>query len=200
MKTPANYNSNWYLSAETLEPWSWQSIFSQEECEQIISLGKELPSETATVVKSLTTVDTGIRITNVSWIPTDNKHSWIFNRCADAVNHNNNQYFKFDLITIESLQFGAYDSIGSYYGKHRDIHATGGAGGHRKLSFSVQLSDPSTYEGGELHLNYMQDPIVAKKEQGVATFFPSYVLHEVTPVTSGIRYSLVGWVLGPRFK
>jgi len=31
-------------------------------------------------------------------------------------------------------------------------------------------------------------------------FFPSYTLHEVTPVTKGTRYTLVGWVHGPAFK
>jgi PKHD-type hydroxylase len=191
---------NWYINVDTVEPWSWEPIFTKEECEQIILLGKELPLETATVVKDVSIVDTTIRITNVSWIPSDNKHAWIFNRCAGAIDRNNNEYFKFDLIQLESLQFGAYDTVGSYYGKHRDCHSTSGSSGHRKLSFSVQLSDPDTYEGGDLQLHYQNDPIIAKKEQGVATFFPSYMLHEVTPVTSGIRYSLVGWVLGPRFK
>ena len=39
-----------------------------------------------------------------------------------------------------------------------------------------------------------------KREQGCCTVFPSYVLHQVTPVTKGTRYSLVAWIGGPDFK
>ena len=37
-------------------------------------------------------------------------------------------------------------------------------------------------------------------EKGMITFFPSWLIHDVTPVTQGTRYSLVGWVNGPNFK
>ena len=39
-----------------------------------------------------------------------------------------------------------------------------------------------------------------KKEQGTLILFPSYVLHEVKPVTKGERNSLVSWVTGKQFK
>ena len=48
---------------------------------------------------------------------------------------------------------------------------------------------------------YFSDtPNVAMKEQGTLTAFPSYVLHEVTPLTKGTRYSLVAWIGGKDFK
>ena len=31
-------------------------------------------------------------------------------------------------------------------------------------------------------------------------FFPSFLMHRVTPVKQGTRYSLVSWFLGPPFK
>jgi PKHD-type hydroxylase len=65
---------------------------------------------------------------------------------------------------------------------------------------SVQLSDPSDYEGGDLLLHISADPKKAPKNQGQVILFPSHTLHEVTPVTKGIRYSLVAWVTGPKFK
>ena len=40
----------------------------------------------------------------------------------------------------------------------------------------------------------------APKERGTVIAFPSYQLHRVTPVTAGIRKSLVAWVLGPDFR
>ena len=39
-----------------------------------------------------------------------------------------------------------------------------------------------------------------KKEQGILVLFPSYILHEVKPVTKGERNSLVAWVTGKQFK
>ena len=71
---------------------------------------------------------------------------------------------------------------------------------NRKLSFVLQLSDPSEYEGGELKLYNAYEPTTIKREKGLIVFFPSYTLHEVTPVTKGERYTLVGWVHGPAFK
>jgi PKHD-type hydroxylase len=62
------------------------------------------------------------------------------------------------------------------------------------------LSDPEEYEGGELLLKTSAFPIKTLNKKGTIIFFPSYVLHEVTPVTKGTRKTLVGWVLGPNFK
>jgi PKHD-type hydroxylase len=70
----------------------------------------------------------------------------------------------------------------------------------RKLSLTIQLSDPFSYNGGELHLFTGNEPTIIPKEQGKLISFPSYVLHEVTPVTKGERYSLVAWITGPQFK
>jgi predicted 2-oxoglutarate/Fe(II)-dependent dioxygenase YbiX len=55
----------------------------------------------------------------------------------------------------------------------------------RKLSFTVQLSEPEDYKGGDLCLYLGDKPEVMKKEQGFVALFPSYVLHEVKPVTQG---------------
>jgi predicted 2-oxoglutarate/Fe(II)-dependent dioxygenase YbiX len=70
----------------------------------------------------------------------------------------------------------------------------------RKLSFTVQLSEPEDYKGGDLCLYLGDKAEVMKKEQGFVALFPSYVLHEVKPVTSGTRYSLVSWITGKPFK
>lgn len=71
---------------------------------------------------------------------------------------------------------------------------------NRKLSMVIQLSDPSEYEGGELLLHLGNNPTRIERKKGLAVFFPSYILHEVTPVTKGERYSLVAWVHGKPFK
>jgi PKHD-type hydroxylase len=70
----------------------------------------------------------------------------------------------------------------------------------RKLSISIQLTDPNEYEGGELYLYDDDKGTVMDKTQGTLILFPSYVLHEVVPVTKGTRNSLVTWVTGKQFK
>jgi PKHD-type hydroxylase len=66
---------------------------------------------------------------------------------------------------------------------------------------SLLLSDPSEFEGGELQVKTDSDEaITLEATQGRAWFFPSWALHRVTPVTKGVRRSLVIWVGGPPFK
>ena len=71
---------------------------------------------------------------------------------------------------------------------------------NKKLSFVIQLSNSTDYEGGDLTLHLSDDPLVIPKKKGTICFFPSYVLHEVTKVTKGQRFSVVGWITGPQFK
>lgn len=71
----------------------------------------------------------------------------------------------------------------------------------RKLSFSLQLNGENDYKGGELEIEDNSSNVhVMEKEQGLLTIFDSRVRHRVSPITKGIRRSLVGWVVGPRWK
>ena len=83
---------------------------------------------------------------------------------------------------------------------HYDWHVDAGNGNvaTRKLSFTLQLSDPSTYEGCDLLVNDHATPITGSREQGSINFFPSYMTHKVTPIEKGVRYALVIWVHGSR--
>jgi PKHD-type hydroxylase len=71
-----------------------------------------------------------------------------------------------------------------------------------KLSVSLQLSDESEYEGGELQfLNTGQNSMyTAPKERGTIIIFDSRVKHRVRPIKKGARKSLVAWMVGPRWK
>ena len=76
----------------------------------------------------------------------------------------------------------------------------------RKLSFSLQLSDPTQYQGGDLQfltepaLNIKPQLFTAPTQQGTIIIFDPFIQHRVTPVKSGIRKSIVGWAIGPRWK
>jgi len=77
----------------------------------------------------------------------------------------------------------------------------------RKLSVTINLTLPGEYEGGNLKFDYGPHfegerfhECTQIRPQGSIIVFPSFQYHQVTPVTSGTRYSLVLWMLGPPFK
>ena len=131
------------------------------------------------------------------------EHAWLFNRIRDCTNAVNADWFRYDLIGFEGLQFTKYaygkDARPDFYSSHKDTALLPG-GTVRKLSFTIQLSDPETYEGGDVVLyNSLIDTANLSRALGSISFFPSYTIHEVTPVTRGVRHSLVGWACGPAF-
>lgn len=198
--TKQDSDNYWYLNTSDVVNYSWRTdVFSEEDLERISVIGKRLEKRRAETggagVHCLT-----MRRSFVSWISPNNITSWIFQKLTSAVIDSNNSFFNFDLTKIERLQFTYYNGEeNGFYNRHMDS-LYWNIPHNRKLSFVVQLSDPSEYEGGELVLHTGPEPIVIEKRKGLIVFFPSYILHEVTPVTKGERYSLVGWVHGPPFK
>ncbi|SVA53068.1 uncharacterized protein METZ01_LOCUS105922 [marine metagenome] len=67
----------------------------------------------------------------------------------------------------------------------------------RKLSMTLLLNDPSEFEGGDLQI---ANRSLIPMKQGHATIFASFLQHTVTPVTRGVRRSLVMWFGGEPFK
>jgi len=191
----------WYLKSKPTEYWCWNiNIFTPEELERIIVIGKRLKP-----IKAWTGLDprkdaSGHRKSLISWIKINSETEWIFKRISDIAMENNRQYWNFDLEKIETLQFTQYLSSeeGNYHA-HTDP-APWSLPHNRKLSMSLQLSDPNDYEGGELLLHLSHNPTVISKQKGMMVFFPSHTLHEVTPVTKGERYSLVAWIHGPNLR
>jgi PKHD-type hydroxylase len=110
----------------------------------------------------------------------------------------NAQYYRFDLTGFgEPVQLTQYDqSENGMYGWHQDY----GGGISRKLSLVLQLTDPAGYEGGNLQVMTTGNPVNVRKQRGLIAAFPSFVLHQVTPVTQGNRQSLVAWVSGNAFR
>ncbi len=64
----------------------------------------------------------------------------------------------------------------------------------------MELSEPNTYQGGELNLYVSENPIRLPRTRGSMNMFPSFILHEVTSITEGKRWALVGWVSGPQLR
>ena len=178
--------------------WTWrENVFTNADLDRIVALGEAQGMMDATVGSGA--VDT-YRSSNICWLATDDpEYDWIYATLAPLIQRVNAEHFNFDLTHILPLQFTRYDSeANGHYNAHLDL---GKQVPNRKLSFSLQLSDPYDHEGGTLQFPYNRtEPEQAPRARGKIIFFPSYMLHEVTPVTRGTRYSLVGWVAGPLFR
>lgn len=191
-------NTSWPFKVEEIHKYAfWEKAFSVEECEVIKSVGKQKGLIRGTIFKQ-ENLNNNYRDSEISWLyPSDNLE-FVFKKITDVITNLNQQFFKFELFgLIEGLQFTNYQAPGGKYGRHTD---RGFSCLIRKLSVSIQLDDPNNYEGGDLILYESEEGVSMKKEQGTVVVFPSYVMHEVTPVTKGERNSLVAWVTGPSFK
>lgn len=166
-------------------------------------------------------VNEKIRRSKNSWIPSTH---WISGFIWHYVQMANRKNFLYDISNIdnESLQYTHY-TIGDYYKWHSDgdvsnlykpISTTNNdleslkideqnkkIETVRKISFVLQLSDPSEYEGGNLQiLGEDGKSYFAPRSKGTVILFDSRAKHRVLKVTKGLRKSIVGWVVGPRWK
>ena len=90
-----------------------------------------------------------------------------------------------------------YRHGGDHYDWHVDIgHEVNGS---RKLSFTLQLSASSDYDGGDLEFLNASYDREALRQPGTIAVFPAYFAHRVTPVTRGERLALVGWMHGDSY-
>jgi len=190
----------------------WKAKLSKEECEKLIEEFDISSADEAEVGIILNTPagahqetkkyypDHSIRKTKINWVP----RSHIYNKIlGDYILKTNEILFHYDLTKYSSCQFARYN-VGDYYHFHQDAGALPEdfEKETRKLSMTVQLSDPDSYEGGQFYfyngmLKEDEPPI---QEQGSILVFDSKMWHRVSPVTKGVRYSLVSWSSGPPFK
>lgn len=178
---------------------TWTGGFTNEEINRIISIGDRLTLNNA-VVSGDSIFDRNIRDSRTGWISLNDDTQFLYDRLGYIARQLNGQFFDFDIWGFsEDLQYTIYDSNNSHYTWHVD-HGTSVSNSPRKLSLVLQLSDPCEYEGGDLEILNSSEPTKIHKEKGLVAAFPSYILHRVTPVTRGIRKTVVVWLTGPRFK
>jgi PKHD-type hydroxylase len=189
-------NSSWNFKTDQINLYAfWKNAFSKEECQTIINIAKNKG-----LIKGTTKGESDVRDSKISWLYPSDNIDWVFRRVTDIVLNLNERFFKFNLFGLnEGFQFTNYEAPSSKYGKHIDRAINIPV---RKLSISIQLTNPEEYEGGELKLYDGDDDKanIMDKTQGTLIIFPSYVLHEVMPVNKGERNSLVTWVTGKQFE
>jgi len=194
--------------------WVWNKGLPQHFCDEIIQHGNSFEQkegvtrETEVGATTLKKQQKKIRSNKVAWL----EDRWIYDQIVPFINDANKQAgWNFNWIRPESCQFTTYYGSGkNFYDWHLDMatkpYESGSCKGLlRKLSMVILLNNPSEFEGGKLQFDFRdkrkKEIIDAKFERaGSLVVFPSFLWHRVTPVTKGIRYSLVVWVCGESFK
>ena len=171
-----------------------QPIFTPKLCKEIIDLSTALKKERG---KTYGKVNKKLRQSTISWIPF-NKMELVYNDIHKLVQKINRNNFGFDRIQLtEQAQVTEYQKD-DFYGWHTDTNIEMELEPPvRKISITVLLNDPSEFEGGNLEIaNLTMNPM----QQGHAAIFASFLQHQITPITKGVRKSLVMWFGGEPFK
>ena len=105
-------------------------------------------------------------------------------------------HFHVRLSGVESFQFLLYRE-GDFYKRHADKNDRADTPAYikaRRVSIVIFLNDETVgYSGGTLRVWSLSGPNRVQGQTGKAVAFPSEMKHEVEPVQSGERYSIVSW-------
>ena len=191
--------------------WVFKKAFSKANCDKIIKAGLEQPKTKGLVSKA--ELKLKARNCYVSFVSQD----WIYallNPYIHMANKNANWNFQWDW--NEPVQFTAYTK-NQFYGWHADksnepyaadLENINMRNKIRKLSLTLQLTEPSEYEGGNFEFKWFDSnykngirKVLVKeaRELGSLIIFPSFMWHRITPIAKGKRQSLVNWSVGKPF-
>jgi len=140
-----------------------------------------------------------IRETKLNWLEPAHPMNKVL---LDYVLETNKKVWHYNLSKQTPCQLGKYE-VGSFFTWHQD-------GGYsymetevetRKLTAMMMVSAPGDFEGGEFEFYVGDSPYVRPpvSSQGSILVFDSHIWHRVKPVTKGVRYSLVSFIVGPAF-
>ena len=181
-------------------------IFTEEEITKIVDYCKSKGTEPGKVISQngLEEVADGYRKSDIKFHTCNQDTNWIFQRVFQATEFINENYYNFNLNGCDAFQYTEYNGKESKSDYHIDTILDPGEnfGQTRKLSLSICLSNHNKdYTGGDFHIvTNPQYPIVVEQQLGRCIFFPSFVMHGVTPILSGSRKALVFWFTGPKFQ
>ena len=220
----------------------YNKFFTERECDMIQAVADQMHLEPGLIGNNDRdpdadcdapggTNDNFIRQSDVKWIVHEAMPQEIHEKITKGINQANidgNWLHHWNY--IENHQYTIYNHrpdapvTGDFYTWHTDAgdpsREQSSGGGIRKISSTIQLSNPDEYEGG--HFQWIEptglfdklkstgsmqvdvDPYIktapfSAKERGTFIVFPSFVHHQVMPVTQGTRISLVSWYHGKRY-
>lgn len=181
----------------------WTGVLTPGQCTQITGRCKAYKMTDATIgFENGNREDTNYRSSSIAWLDPFGADKDIADLIMSYVRRSNRSNFGFDITTMNEIQYTEY--YGRNNGKydwHNDVYFQNEEPYDRKLSVSIQLSDPSEYAGGQFEFFNMQSPSREQwSPQGSILIFPSFYEHRVTPVGTGTRRALVSWIEGPKWR
>jgi PKHD-type hydroxylase len=175
----------------TLPFLDFPEAFTAAECEAIVTLAGRGTLEPATVWSGTADhVDPRTRQAERCHWSRDGETEWIHER-LDALFAEAAARFETDVDPVfEAIQFVRY-GVGAHF---QTWHSDAGTDRYdeRRISASVELSDPRDHDGGVLEIAPAMG-LARTLPRGGARLFRSRMIHRVTPVTRGVRDALVAW-------
>ena len=175
-------------------PIHYSGVYDNSELDKIIETGEQADLIEAKVeIRGEEVVNRKKRDTTISWIHPTEDNLWIFSKASKVLS-------TAAISTLQTFQYSVY-YLGGHYEWHRDTGGSAFLGkardaiSNRVIAGSLQLSEPEDYKGGILKLKTPEGILSVEKERGMVTVFPAGWEHTVTPVTDGIRRTLVMWGL-----
>lgn len=185
----------------------------KKERKQLGLIGSKTPQEIASLPKAekdryYNTLNKK-RNSNVCFLD----HPYIFRYILPLIKIANKNSWNIDFDSSEICQYTEYGKE-QFYNWHQDTGVIPVNNEERKISCSLLLNDASEYDGGDLQFSWL-DPETDKNEpqvkmdsnnarnlrsKGTLIVFPSNLIHRVTPITRGVRKSIVIWWKGKPFK
>ena len=197
--------------------WCFIKAIPEKICDEIVKYGNSQVLQKGLIgPEGKVSDNANIRKSDICFL--DDK--WIYDEVLPYIyTANKNAGWNFNWDWSESMQFTKYRSDtedgDQFYGWHSDdLPEPFGDQSHpnykgkvRKLSATINLTDPSEYTGGDFEIDLRNNEhgrnvitLDRIKPKGTVVVFPSFVPHQVRPVLSGERTSLVLWCLGPPWK
>lgn len=179
--------------------WYWTKAVSDEFCEHVVNSQNWAEATKGTV--SLNSEDgtygenKKLRNTDVLFVDPFSPVGCVLQTHVALANSQAGWNFALD--NMQDVQLGKY-SEGSFYDWHSDNSRPDEKNCVRKVSAVLLLSDPKSHEGGQFEIDGVEMPY--QLTCGSLIVFPSLTRHRVTKITKGVRYSAVGWVVGPNYR
>ena len=173
--------------------FSYNNVFTKEECNDIVNYSNNyIENHTSNIEINM----------KMCYLLPNEKNNFIYERIRKLVIETNIKIWNYNLYDFgEPIKFLEYnEKNNSHFKIHNDIGIEQGWQTFRKLTIIVQLTDENTYEGCELMIQNGDKLVNTNKNQGSIIIFPSFMMHQVTPIKKGIRNSLVLWAYGPPFS
>jgi PKHD-type hydroxylase len=165
---------------------------SPEQCADLAERIEREPLSSGKVTRGSST----FRDCEIAWIKPDETHVWLYDIVCGLFERASTSLAISVGGLLDPLQYTVYERK-QHYQWHMDIGP--GLASLRKISLSLQLSDPRDFTGGALEFAHAPG-WRSNQEQGCATLFPAFMSHRVTPVFRGVRRSLVAWGCGEAFR